>query len=424
MANGLPPQGPQKVPVVAILLDSALPLFLAWDRVHSLCRGLLVDPLSTVKPLVGFLTYGPPGSVGSPVFFKHPFAEDAHELLGNPSILGIGDTTTECTSGMSVLEGYAAAIEMLDAFQSGNKERKETFSYHLWHFAAETPDGNKCPNWNDSPTLDSLTWETLPFELEKRNIKYLMIVVQHSPIFKLFAANSVAGVVPWFPTCPFCTIPQIDLSPGLEVTKSIMVCAHAAHPQVFNHAPGTHELDMTAQRVHLNGIRPRSHLPMNVEIPQAPIICAGMTVDAPLNATTVGQRSDGQWSGTLLLKCTTTPLQARVSTTHPIGKLLASTWPKVLSLELTGLVVSIDDFQEWMKVNKPAVMRFRPTTRNDPNFGHLVELLRVRSCYAVASWELSGKGRPTRNLLMRPVGQSLLGAVFPVSGIPGFPKRY
>jgi hypothetical protein len=56
---------------------------------------------------------------------------------------------------------------MLDAFQSGNKERKETFSYHIWHFAAETPDGNKCPNWNDSPTLDSLTWETLPFELEK-----------------------------------------------------------------------------------------------------------------------------------------------------------------------------------------------------------------------------------------------------------------
>jgi hypothetical protein len=62
---------------------------------------------------------------------------------------------------------------------------------------------------------------------------------------------------------------------------------------------------------------------------------------------------------------------------------LASTWPKVLSLELTGLVVSIDDFQEWMKVSKPAVMRFRPTTRNDPNFGDLVELLRVRSCVSL-----------------------------------------
>jgi hypothetical protein len=36
-----------------------------------------------------------------------------------------------------------------------------------------------------------------------------------------------------------------------------------------------------------------------------------------------------------------------------------------------------------MKVSKPAVMRFRPTTRNDPNFGDLVELLRVRSCVSL-----------------------------------------
>jgi hypothetical protein len=97
---------------------------------------------------------------------------------------------------------------MLDAFQSSKKELKETFSYHLWHFAAETPDVNKCPKWNDSPALDSLTWETLPFELEKvstptcrcrtlrehlcfaaqRDINYLMTIVQHSPIFRLFAA--------------------------------------------------------------------------------------------------------------------------------------------------------------------------------------------------------------------------------------------
>jgi hypothetical protein len=81
---------------------------------------------------------------------------------------------------------------------------------------------------------------------------------------------------------------------------------------------------MLPQRVNLNGIHPRPQLPMDVEIPQAPIIGTGMTVDATLNATTVGypgQRSDDQWSGTLLLKCTTTLMQARVSTIHPIGKL-------------------------------------------------------------------------------------------------------
>ena len=44
---------------------------------------------------------------------------------------------------------------------------KEEFSCHLWHFAAGKPDDAKYPLWNSSPTLDSLTWSTVPAELKK-----------------------------------------------------------------------------------------------------------------------------------------------------------------------------------------------------------------------------------------------------------------
>jgi hypothetical protein len=47
-----------------------------------------------------------------------PLAEDGHERLGHPNALGIGGTTAETTSGMSILEGYAAAIEVLIAHNS------------------------------------------------------------------------------------------------------------------------------------------------------------------------------------------------------------------------------------------------------------------------------------------------------------------
>ena len=48
-----------------------------------------------------------------------------------------------------------------------DKQPKEEFSCHLWHFAAGQPDDAKHPLWNSSPTLDTLTWSTVPTELKK-----------------------------------------------------------------------------------------------------------------------------------------------------------------------------------------------------------------------------------------------------------------
>jgi hypothetical protein len=44
---------------------------------------------------------------------------------------------------------------------------KDEFACHLWHFAAGQPDDAKHPYWNSSPTLDNLTWTTVPTELKK-----------------------------------------------------------------------------------------------------------------------------------------------------------------------------------------------------------------------------------------------------------------
>jgi hypothetical protein len=56
---------------------------------------------------------------------------------------------------------------MFDIFQDGIQGHKEAFTYHLFHCAAEKPDGNQRPYWNSSRALDSLTFEALPAELEK-----------------------------------------------------------------------------------------------------------------------------------------------------------------------------------------------------------------------------------------------------------------
>jgi hypothetical protein len=48
---------------------------------------------------------------------------------------------------------------MFDTFRNGINQ--EMFSYHLWHCAGAQPDGGQSLPWN------TLTWETLPAELEK-----------------------------------------------------------------------------------------------------------------------------------------------------------------------------------------------------------------------------------------------------------------
>jgi hypothetical protein len=74
---------------------------------------------------------------------------------------------------------------MIDTFQSANAEHNKLSSYHLWHFAAEKPDGSMHPFWNNSPALDSLTWETLSDELEKVSTSTRRCRTSHTYIFPI-----------------------------------------------------------------------------------------------------------------------------------------------------------------------------------------------------------------------------------------------
>ncbi|KAH9979365.1 hypothetical protein BGW80DRAFT_1455082 [Lactifluus volemus] len=347
MANCFPLQDLRKVPVIVILLDSSFLLFMVWDKIPALCRELLVEPPGlSPKTLVGYVVCGPSGTNDSPVLIKH-FAEDGHELLGHPDLLRIGDTTTENASGMAILDGYAAAIEMIDTFQSANAEHKKLSSYHLWHFAAEKPDGSMHPFWNNSPALDTLTWETLSDELEKAT-QHQLFDESRSAFSRIRAVcpsapiPSTALVTPWFDTIP--------LDPSLT------------------------------------------------------------------------QRSDDRWSGILQLRSSTMTLSTIVFAIDSIGNSREKRWPVILSLELIGPAVPITRLQEWMRDKGSVAMRFRPALENDNDYSQLIELLRLRNCYAVASWEISGKGHPTRNLLIRPLRRHLLGVAFPDSDMPRLPE--
>ncbi|KAI0249820.1 hypothetical protein BJV78DRAFT_630309 [Lactifluus subvellereus] len=219
MVNLLTPQSSkrQKIPVVVILIDSGPTLFLAWDVVRDYLIKRFPEENPSLQPLVGFITYGTPGSDGCPVLVYRFFAEGAHQLRKNPDEFKVGHSCTAAagsSTGMFVLAGYAAAIEMIDTFLNRiNREHREMYSHHLWHCAAQ-PDDAEHPPWINSRTL---TWETLPAELEKRDIEYSTIYVQPSPTFGLSSANVDAPVIPWFPTCPVHTIPLPRFTPSPEL---------------------------------------------------------------------------------------------------------------------------------------------------------------------------------------------------------------
>ncbi|KAH9160781.1 hypothetical protein EDB89DRAFT_845017 [Lactarius sanguifluus] len=153
---------------------------------------------------------------------------------------------------------------------------------------------------------------------------------------------------------------------------------------------------------------------------------------APIAPTMVGGFGESrgvQWVGTFVWQGTDPTrnekkeVRAQIVATAPSGNPHASTWPKVLSLAPAGPAVPMNEFQEWIKKTQPVLMKVQAAPGADGhNFGQLVKLLRERSYYALAGWEIQGKGRTTMNLLIAPFSQGLICAAFPVSGMPELPK--
>jgi mediator of RNA polymerase II transcription subunit 25 len=154
-------------------------------RVRNLNRLLVVILNITFQLRIGFVTYATASTFPSPVLCKRFFTEYPavmREMREDPAKLGIGQTNSGGTRGMAALEGLVAAIEvrsdgyflvcrpkafsqLFDILHISAQPARQHVN-HIFHVAASTPDTSIHPQWNDSPSLDSVTWEDLPAELK------------------------------------------------------------------------------------------------------------------------------------------------------------------------------------------------------------------------------------------------------------------
>ncbi|KAF9000740.1 hypothetical protein BDQ17DRAFT_1359462 [Cyathus striatus] len=106
----------------------------------------------------------------------------------------------------------------------------------------------------------------------------------------------------------------------------------------------------------------------------------------------------------------------------------ADTWPDNFTLVPTQTpIVELSDLREWMKRHKPALCTFYPDTTqgegemNNSYYRMLVQLLTQRRIYATAAWTRPS-GAQENNVLIMAMNAGLIGAFFPLTGIPEMPK--
>ncbi|KAI0249886.1 hypothetical protein BJV78DRAFT_633652 [Lactifluus subvellereus] len=403
----LSPQDVKKIPVVAIVVDSSLTRFgegLHRSRLFpsSTCMPPRREPLVSRTPFricrVWTAWRSHPRLLQA--LLRCRVTVGAHnELKENPAILFTGHTSTGGSSGMAALDGYAAAIEMFDKLQTDLDQKHKEFCYHLWHFAAGRPDDANHAYLNSSSTLYSITWETLPAELKKRDIDCSMILVRSSPkLSKLFSAISDAPITPWFPICPHHTIHLSGFAlpprPGVMVS-STLPAKHLQESPAKQPVRSSRPANQPWQTIVLAQVH-RPCFPIlptdafSLLSPSAEVLKSSSQkypTREPQSSSGAGttmagesvEKANGRFPVTHESWCMGNPSEARIPATDqtgdlgarspvellPIEDLRASTWPIVLPPELAGLPVPISEFPEWIKKiqpRKPPMMRFLPTS--------------------------------------------------------------
>ncbi|KAI0667911.1 hypothetical protein C8Q78DRAFT_303917 [Trametes maxima] len=189
---------------VTCVVESSLALAAEWSRVKTDYIDLMLRRLKEVpgNPTVrlGFVSYGPqntyPTPVLSKIFFSPP--ENVEDGTGLPRGVGLGHTSNGGGYGMAALEGLVAALELFDTLRSSVEVTGLTC--HVIHIATTPPDPAERPMWNVSPSLDSVTWDTVPAELKKRGIHYSNVLLRQIPrLTQLHAATASNVQNPWFP---------------------------------------------------------------------------------------------------------------------------------------------------------------------------------------------------------------------------------
>ncbi|KAJ3712208.1 hypothetical protein C8R42DRAFT_728120 [Lentinula raphanica] len=195
---------------LAVVVDSSVALAGNWFIILKYL-GLFVQKLIQTNHgtsiRIAWVTYGPPDSVPSSLLSKRYFAEIIEitsllKVTDELHQLGIGTTHCGGTRGMAMLEGLVAAIELFDTLN----ETSRRSSSHILHITASFPDNAKHPLANMSPSLDNITWETLPDELSKRNIHLNSIILNpriNTKIPELHSSPSLnTSPASWLPVDP------------------------------------------------------------------------------------------------------------------------------------------------------------------------------------------------------------------------------
>ncbi|KAF7297548.1 hypothetical protein MKEN_01377300 [Mycena kentingensis (nom. inval.)] len=191
---------------VAFVVDSSLALSGEWQTISNsylmpMLRRLQETGPQNITFRAAFITYG---TQDSPLLCRN-FFHDIKVVLPEMTKLGMGTTSCNGDDGLAALEGLVAAVEMFDTLQDSVKSRNgtELLASHIFHFAAAKPDDTVHPQHNNSPIFDSVTWDSLPNELKKRNIHFNSVTTRRLPKYSdLHASAATAPLAPWFTVRP------------------------------------------------------------------------------------------------------------------------------------------------------------------------------------------------------------------------------
>ncbi|KXN84566.1 hypothetical protein AN958_12312 [Leucoagaricus sp. SymC.cos] len=203
MSTDAPPQQIDWL-AIAFLVEASLTLSYEWNRlfqdyiVHLLQRcSIALGPNKLTR--VAFITYGTADTQPSPIVKKIYFTELRYilqDIKDDHRRLGIGQTDSGGDKGMAALEGFATVLDVCP-----NRFPSSCSWSLVVHIAASPPDSSEHPHWNQSPLLDSLTWDLLPAEFKRRNIQLSGInIISGLPRFPELYTQAAAGspTTPWF----------------------------------------------------------------------------------------------------------------------------------------------------------------------------------------------------------------------------------
>ncbi|KAJ7644419.1 hypothetical protein FB45DRAFT_897863 [Roridomyces roridus] len=194
---------------VAFVVDASSALAAEWgavlNYVMQMLRRLSDAQAPGSKMRVAFVTYG---TQGSPLVCRNFFMELGSfvNAFRDESSLGIGQTIYGGGDmGMAALEGFVAALELFDTL---GLSASPVPPQHIIHVAASLPDDSERPQCNLCPSLDFVTWDSLPAEIKRRNIHLSSISLRPNldKFSTLHSLSTTSPMPPWFSVKPQHTV--------------------------------------------------------------------------------------------------------------------------------------------------------------------------------------------------------------------------